>query len=42
MSAGATRLAQQLARGMARDKSDTLLLLGACALVMMPHAWQSL
>jgi transglutaminase-like putative cysteine protease len=39
MNPGAARLAQQLARGLARDKSDTLLLLGACALVMMPHAW---
>jgi protein-glutamine gamma-glutamyltransferase len=32
-------LREQLSRGLPRDKSDTLLLIGACALVMMPHAW---
>jgi transglutaminase-like putative cysteine protease len=32
-------LRERLSRGLPRDKSDTLLLLGACALVMMPHAW---
>lgn len=32
-------LRQQFMRGLPRDKSDTLLLIGACALVMMPHAW---
>jgi len=32
-------LREQLTRGLPRDKSDTLLLIGACALVMMPHAW---
>lgn len=32
-------LREQLARGLPRDKSDTLLLIGACALVMIPHAW---
>ena len=32
-------LREQLSRGLPRDKSDTLLLLCACALVMMPHAW---
>ena len=32
-------LRQQLSRGLPRDKSDTLLLIGACALVMIPHAW---
>lgn len=32
-------ISARLAHGLARDKSDTLLLLGACALVMMPHAW---
>ena len=32
-------LREQLSRGLSRDKSDTLLLLGACALVMIPHAW---
>ncbi|MFL6716945.1 MAG: DUF3488 domain-containing protein, partial [Burkholderiaceae bacterium] len=30
---------ERLMRGLPREKSDTLLLLGACALVMMPHAW---
>ena len=35
----ASGLRQQLARGLPRDKSDTLLLIGACALVMIPHAW---
>jgi hypothetical protein len=32
-------LREQLSRGLPRDKSDTLLLIGACALVMIPHAW---
>ena len=32
-------LREQFTRGLPRDKSDTLLLIGACALVMMPHAW---
>ena len=32
-------LREQLSRGLPRDKSDTLLLIGACALVMFPHAW---
>ena len=32
-------LREQLTRGLPRDKSDTLLLIGACVLVMMPHAW---
>jgi transglutaminase-like putative cysteine protease len=32
-------LRQQLSRGLPRDKSVTLLLIGACALVMIPHAW---
>lgn len=35
----ASSLRRQLSRGLPRDKSDTLLLIGACALVMMPHAW---
>jgi transglutaminase-like putative cysteine protease len=35
----ASSLRQQLSRGLPRDKSDTLLLIGACALVMIPHAW---
>jgi transglutaminase-like putative cysteine protease len=32
-------LREKLSRGLPRDKSDTLLILGACALVIMPHAW---
>ena len=32
-------LRERLLRGLPREKSDTLLLIGACALVMMPHAW---
>jgi transglutaminase-like putative cysteine protease len=39
MNASAIPLRDKLAHGLAREKSDTLLLLGACALVMMPHAW---
>ena len=35
----ASTLREQLARGLPRDKSDTLLLIGACVLVMIPHAW---
>jgi len=35
----AASLREQLSRGLSRDKSDTLLLIGACALVMIPHAW---
>ena len=35
----AATLREQLARGLSRDKSDTLLLIGACVLVMIPHAW---
>jgi transglutaminase-like putative cysteine protease len=35
----ASSLRRQLSRGLPRDKSDTLLLIGACALVMIPHAW---
>jgi transglutaminase-like putative cysteine protease len=35
----AATLRERLMRGLPREKSDTLLLLGACALVMMPHAW---
>ena len=35
----ASSLREQLARGLPRDKSDTLLLIGACVLVMIPHAW---
>lgn len=31
-------LAQNVRRPMSRDKSDTLLLLGACSLVLAPHA----